>query len=66
MSLQVGPLEPFELPVGPWGFANGPSNPEATVVKVTGGSWKSAWQPFSSANSWGCSTFSKSYRPNWG
>lgn len=25
----------FELPVGAWGFADGPSSPEATVVKIT-------------------------------
>lgn len=59
-SLQV------ELPVGAWGFADGPSSAEAAVVKVTGGSWKPASQPVSSANSQGCSTFTRSCRPNWG
>lgn len=55
-----------ELPLGAWGFADGPSSAEAGVVKVTGGSWKPAWQPVSSTNSQGCSTFTRSCRPNWG
>ena len=56
----------FELPVDAWGFVTGPSSPKAAVVKATGGSWKPAWQPVSSANSQGCSTFTRSCRPNWG